>query len=65
MSTAQASLFIVQYCLPKGQAGIQFDGFILNTLKTLFRLSRVLVDLYRCILSGTIKFVYAWSSYEK
>ena len=30
------------------------DGFLLNTVKTLFRLSR---DLLKCILSGAIKFV--------
>ena len=31
--------------------------FTLNTLKLLFRLSRVLLGIWKCILSGTIKFV--------
>ena len=38
------------------------DGFPLNTFKTLFRLSRVLLDLQKCILSGAIKFVSVRSS---
>ena len=38
------------------------DGFLLTTLKTLFRLLRVLLDLYKCILNGAIKFVAVWSS---
>ena len=35
--------------------GAQNDGFFLNTLKTLLRLSRVLLDLWKCILSGAKK----------
>ena len=31
--------------------------FLLNSLKTRFRLPRVLLDIYKCILSGAIKFV--------
>ena len=38
------------------------DGFLLNTLKTLFILSRVLLDLQKCILLGAIKFVSVRSS---
>ena len=38
------------------------DRFVLNTLKTLSGLSRVLLDLSKCILSGTIKFVSVWLS---
>ena len=38
------------------------DGFLLNTLKTLFRLSRVLLDLQKSILSGSVKFVSVRSS---
>ena len=37
-------------------------GFLLSTLRTLFRLSRVLLDLYKSILSGAIKFVSVQSS---
>ena len=40
-----------------------WDGFLLKTiLKTLFRLSRLLLDLQKYILSGTIKFVSVRSS---
>ena len=39
------------------------DGFLLNALKTLFMLSRVLFDLQKCILSGARKFVSVRSSY--
>ena len=38
------------------------DGFLLNTLKTLFRLSRVLLDLQKSFLSGSVKFVSVRSS---
>ena len=38
------------------------DGFPLNTFKTLFRLSRILLDLQKCILSGFVEFVSDWSS---
>ena len=38
-------------------SGAPKDGFLPNALKTHFRLSRVLLDLYRCILSGDLKFV--------
>ena len=36
--------------------------FLLNSLKTRFRLPRVLLDIYKCILSGAIKFVSVRSS---
>ena len=36
--------------------GAPNDGFLLNTLTTLFRLPGVLLDIYKCILSGAIKF---------
>ena len=39
-------------------------GFFLSTLKTLFRLSRVISDLQKCILSGAIKFVSVRSSQQ-
>ena len=42
--------------------GASNDGFLLHTQKTLFRLSRVLLDLQECILSGAIKFVSVRSS---
>ena len=42
--------------------GAPNDGFFLNTLKTLLRLSRVLLDLWKCILSGAKKFVSVRSS---
>ena len=42
--------------------GTPNDGFLLNALKTLLRLSRVLSDLQECILSGAIKFVSVRSS---
>ena len=38
------------------------NGLLLDTLKTLFKLSRVLLDLKKCTLSGTIKFLSVWSS---
>ena len=38
------------------------DSFPLNTFKTLFRLSRILLDLQKCILSGVVEFVSDWSS---
>ena len=44
------------------KSGAPNDGFFLNTSKTLFRLSRVLLDLQRCILSGAIKLVSVRSS---
>ena len=44
------------------KSGAPNDGFFLNTSKTLFRLSRVLLDLQRCILSGAIKLVSVQSS---
>ena len=37
------------------------DGFLLNTLKTVFRLSRVLLD-QKCTLSGAITFLSVRSS---
>ena len=43
-------------------SGAPNDGFPSNTLKTLLRLSRVLLDLQKCILSGTIKIVSLRSS---
>ena len=33
------------------------DDFLLNALKTLFRLSRVLLDLQKCFVRGATKFV--------
>ena len=41
------------------KSGAPNEGFLLNTLKTLFRLSRVLLDLAKCIINGAIKFVSA------
>ena len=38
------------------------DGFLLNTLITNFRLSRVFLDVWLCILSKAIEFVSIWSS---
>ena len=38
------------------------DGVLLNALKTLFRLSSVLSNLQKCILSGAIKVVSVRSS---
>ena len=32
------------------QSGAPNDNFLLNTLKTLFRLSRIVLDLLKCIL---------------
>ena len=39
--------------------------FLLHTLETIFRLSRVLLDLQKCIQSGSIKFTSLWSSQGK
>ena len=36
--------------------------FLLNALKTRFRLSKVLLDLYKCIVSGAKKFISVRSS---
>ena len=35
-------------------SGAPNDDFLLNTLKILFRLARVLLDLYKCIPRGSI-----------
>ena len=35
-------------------SGAPNDGFLQTSLKTFFRLSRVLLDLLKCILSGSI-----------
>ena len=43
-------------------SGAPNDDFLQNTLKTLFRLSRVLLDLQKCILSGATKFLSVRSS---
>ena len=43
-------------------SGAPNDAFLQNTLKTLFRLSRVLLDLQKCILSGATKFLSVRSS---
>ena len=37
-------------------------AFFQNTLKTLFRLSRALLDISKCILSGATKFLSVLSS---
>ena len=47
-------------------SGAPHDDFLLNSLKTLFlQLSRVLLDIQKCILSGTIKFVSVRSTQGK
>ena len=38
------------------------DSVVLNVLKTLFRLSRILLDLQKYILSGAIEFTSVRSS---
>ena len=43
-------------------SGAPNDSFLQNTLKTLFMLSGVLLDLQKCILSSTTKFVSFRSS---
>ena len=43
-------------------SGAPNDSFLPHSLKTLFRLSRVFLDLQKCILSGAIKFVSVRSS---
>ena len=40
--------------------GAHNDGFLLNALRTLFRLSRVLLDLKKCIPSGSKKIFIGW-----
>ncbi|CAH3016490.1 unnamed protein product [Porites evermanni] len=53
-------LFLLNVCharISPSPSGAPNDGFLLNTLKTLFRLSRVLLDLCSCILSCAIRFV--------
>ena len=44
------------------KAGAPNDSCLLNALKTLFRLFRVLLDLQKCILSGAKKFISVRSS---
>ena len=48
--------------LKECKTGAPNDGFLLNTLKTPFRLSRALLDIQRCILSGAINFATVRSS---
>ena len=43
-------------------SGVPKDGFFLNALKSLFGLSRVLLDLKKCIVSGAEGFVSVRSS---
>ena len=43
--------------------GHRTTGLLLHTLKTLFRLSRVLLNVKKCILSSAIKFVSVRSSF--
>ena len=43
-------------------SGAPNDSFLPHSLKTLFTLSRVFLDLQKCILSGAIKFVSVRSS---
>ena len=40
--------------------GAPKDGFLLNALRTLFRLSRVLLDLQKCIPRGAKKTFICW-----
>ena len=47
------------------QSGTTNVGFLLNASKTIFRVSRVLLDPYEYILSGAIKFVFVRSSKGK
>ena len=46
----------------KVTSGAPKDGFLLNALKSLFRLSGALLDLQKCNLSGAIKFASIRSS---
>ena len=46
----------------KCNPGAPRDGFLLNALNTLFRLSRVLLDLLKYILIGAIKLISVRSS---
>ena len=57
----------VQMTLPTGclllmSSEAPNDDFLLNILKVFFRLSRVLLDIYKCIISRAIKFVSFRSS---
>ena len=42
---------------PQSYKILSGHDFLLNTLITVFRLSTILLDFYKCILSGAIKFV--------
>ena len=46
-------------------SGAPNNGFLLNAMKTLFRLSRLLLDLQKYLLSGAIKFISVQSSYSQ
>ena len=60
MNRNENSQGILQKCALA--AGTPNDGFLLKTLKAHFWLSRVILYLYKCILSGTIKFLSVGSS---
>ena len=46
-------------------SGAPNNGFLLNTLKTLFRLSRVLLDLWKGILCALLHlFGHPWGTWE-
>ena len=46
------------------KSGATNEGFLLNTLKALFRISRVLLDLQKCIINSAIKFASAQGELE-
>ena len=54
--TTVTSILVVAF------SGARRYGFLQNTLKTLFRLCRVLLDIQKCILSGATKLLSVWSS---
>ena len=49
--------FALLVSVSRFKIGAPNSGFPRNTFKTLFRLSRVLLRLQKCILSGAVKFV--------
>ena len=54
--------FVVDLVIHSTLTGATNDGFLPNTLKILFRLSRIRLDIKKCILSGAVKFLCVRSS---
>ena len=56
--------YLFKFLEKRFYSGAPNDGFLPMHWKHFFRLSRVLLDLYKCIPSSAIQFVFVWSSWE-